>query len=176
MASRDDGGQIILLAGILLVIAFIVFSINLASLANLGQQVGRETENPLLDDYLLVRRALETSLVDELRTTGSGTPQVACPDLSQYANAVVAQLMEVQAHESMRGQAFDWADVTLPQPTLQVYTVQVTTTLSDGVTTAVETLSYKVTCTTTVPSGLMGGGPGGLSCTRTLRPFCVPVS
>jgi len=148
MESRDEGGQVILLAGILLVIAFIAFNIQLSILPSLGQQVGRETENPLLEDYLLVRRTLETLFPDEMRSTTSSTTLV-CPDGFEYMQKVRGQLSLLTALEGTRGQSFGWEklEVELMAGTTKNFEVRVTMRLSDVQTTVSDVVTYPVQCT-----------------------------
>lgn len=154
MASRDDGGQIILLAGILLVIAFIAFSIQLSVLPNLGQQLGRETENALLEDYLLVRRTFETLLVDELRSP-TDAADIVCPDGPEYLQRVSGQLTLLTALEGTRGQSFGWdrLEVERLDPSTTDFEVRITLRLSDGDTSAHEIVTYPVTCNTGTGTG-----------------------
>jgi hypothetical protein len=144
MASRQDQGQVILLAGILLVLAFILFSVQVAVLANLGQQVGRETENPLLEDYLLVRRSLESSLQQELRNATTG--KFDCPHLMDYGQRVRSQLELLTGLESNRGQAFRWSGLGVGHTAGFSMKVEAQLYLSDGFTTVTDILVYSVVC------------------------------
>jgi hypothetical protein len=162
MGSRDDGGQVILLAGILLVIAFVAFSIQLSVLPSLGQQLGRETENPLLEDFLLVRRTFETLVPDELRNPAQST-QFVCPDGFEYMQKVRGQLSLLAALEGTRGQSFSWERLEVERMggTTTNFEVRITMRLTDGITTVGDSVEYRFKCTT-------GTGTG-------CSPMCVAV-
>ena len=148
MGFRDDHGQIILLAGILLLIAFIAFSIQLSVLPTLGQQLGRETENTLLEDYLLVRRTLETLVPDELRNPLKPT-EIVCPDGPEYLQRLRGQLTLLAGLEATRGQAFAWdkLEVERKAPLTTKFEVKITMRFTDGVATTVgDEVVYPVTC------------------------------
>lgn len=150
MASRrrDDEGQVILLAGVLLVLAFILFSVQLSVLTNLGAQVGRETENPLLEDYLLVRRSLETVLRDELRDTRTST-LTPCPEPLEYGYRVKGILGLMSTLEANRGQSFHWDGLRTSNGAAAVI-VRIDLRFTDGVTTVGEQVNYTVSCTAPV--------------------------
>lgn len=104
MAREGEEAQVILLGGILLVIAFILFSTQLALLANLGQQTGRESETPLLEDYFAVRQGVQGYLKDEMRDSNG---VVRCPgDLTAFAIKYEAQSEYLSLLQSTRGTEF----------------------------------------------------------------------
>lgn len=143
MASRDDEGQVILLAGVLLVIAFILFSIQINVLVNLGQEAGREVENPVVDDYRLLRRAFQSVFEDELRSA-SGT--VDCPNLYAYAQRVRALVDHASALESVRGFFLSVNPLEMTSPSSTTIDVTMGVTFSDGTSTIIETVTYRITC------------------------------
>lgn len=147
MASRRDEGQVILLAGILVVIAFIMFSLQLSLLASLGQQAGRETQSPLVEDYLLLRRTLESLLPDELKDTAA---VVRCPvDMAEYKTRLNATLLLLAALEENRGQSFRGLILsdssTGVNPKTQYITIRLE--LTDGTSTVADEVEYNFKCT-----------------------------
>jgi hypothetical protein len=144
----------ILLAGILLVIAFIAFSIQLSVLPNLGQQLGRETENPLFEDYLLVKRSFETLLADELRSPTLST-NIVCLDGFDYLLRIQSHLTLLTALEGTRGQSFGWdrLEVERMGGTTTNFEVRITLRLTDGVTTVGEKVTYPVKCNSGTATG-----------------------
>lgn len=144
MARKGDDAQVLLLAGILVVIAFVLFSIQLSLLVNSGQQSGRETENPLLDDFLNARRSLESLLSDDLRDS-SGT--VRCPpDVSLAMSRVNSTLATLTALEENRGQSLVGILVAYSVVGTQV-SVTLQLQLSDASSSITDKLDYKFTCT-----------------------------
>lgn len=148
MREADDDGQILLLTGILLALAFILFSVQLALVANIGQQAGRESRNPVLDDYLQIRRGLDATLRDEMRNE---TGVLVCPkDQPGFEGKVRAFMAVLTQHEQNRGHAFtgeliaaDWSDSAQATIDVRLY-------LTDGVTTIQDTprftVAYDVPC------------------------------
>lgn len=106
----------ILLAGVLVVLAYLLFSTQTALLANIGQEAGREAANPLLSDYTVVRNSLATVLPQEL-TNAAGA--VVCPTTAQrtdWAGRVQNHLNLLSQLEASRGQNLigNFIDVKLP--------------------------------------------------------------
>lgn len=153
MASRNDEAQLILLAGILLTLAFMLFSIQLALLANVGQQTGRETETPLLEDYFGVRRSLQSYVLQEARPAPNGPtppPTTPCPtagaSFDDYADRVVAGLGHLAQLESDRGQAFRGTLVTKTLAAAS-FTLTIQLDFTDGPVIVQDRVEYKVNCT-----------------------------
>lgn len=142
MSDRDERAQILLLTGILLALAFILFSVQLALVANIGQQAGRESRNPVLDDYLQMRRSLDATLRDEMRNE---TGVLVCPaDQPGFEGRVRAFMAMLTQHEQNRGHAFtgqllaaNWADPAQAQIDVRLY-------LTDGMTTIQDTPRYTI--------------------------------
>lgn len=142
MSDRADGAQVLLLTGILLAFAFILFSVQLALVANIGQQAGRESTNPVLDDYLQIRRNLDATLRDEMRNSAG---DIVCPaDQPGFEGKVRAFMAMFTQHEQNRGHAFtgdldaaDWSDPNQAQLDLELY-------LTDGATTIQDTPRYTI--------------------------------
>lgn len=89
----------------------------MAVLANLGQQTGRETATPLLEDYLLARRGLQTYLTNELKNATTGV--LRCPaDLMEFQARVAGQLLYLQMLQSRRGQRFEGTILSLTVETV----------------------------------------------------------
>ncbi len=136
MSDRDDDAQILLLTGILLAFAFILFSVQLALVANIGQQAGRESRNPVLDDYLQIRRSLDATFRDELRNAAG---DIACPaDQPGFEGKVRAFLAMVAQHEQNRGHAFsgsldaaDWSDASRVNLDVALYVTDGSTKIQD---------------------------------------------
>lgn len=105
MASRrDDDAQLVLLAGVLIILAFLLYATQSAVLSNVGQQAGREAQDPVYNDYALVRVTLATTLHKEL-TDAAGV--VVCPDdIVAYGGRVQGMLSLLQGLEDNRGQLF----------------------------------------------------------------------
>lgn len=171
MASRavqDDHGQIILLAGILLVLAFILFSTQLALLASIGQQSGRESENPLLDDYLLLRRTIETQWTEELR---NATGVLVCPDMVIFGKRMVNQLELLEGLEKGRSNGLAWSELTLTRTSHVRLYGNLTLSLYDETTSIADRLSYGLTCdaATTPIQGPATCSPSPALCVLRLR-------
>jgi hypothetical protein len=135
---------VLLLAGILLALSFILFSVQLSLVANIGQQAGRETRNPVLDDYLLIRRSMANTIQAEM-TDADG--DVVCPtDPADIGGRVEAFLVMLANHEQKRGQALDGRllDVDIEVPN-QV-TVTISLQLTDGFSTIQDTLAFRYDC------------------------------
>ncbi len=153
--ARDDEGQVILLAGILLVLGFLVFSIQLDILPTLGQQVGREAENPLLEDFLMFRTNFEDASQDELRNA-AGT--VVCPDLLSYGHRMASYVRQLSQLEESRGHSFDTKNLTVAiGGAANALIVTLEYILTDGTSTAHDRFDYEFTCT--------GAVTGGAACT-----------
>lgn len=148
MREADDEAQILLLTGILLALAFILFSVQLALVANIGQQAGRESRNPVLDDYLQIRRSLDATLRDEMR---DATGVLVCPeDQPGFEGKVRAFMAMLTQHEQNRGHAFsgellgaDWSDPSQATIDVRLYVTDGTTTIQD---TPRFTIAYDAPC------------------------------
>lgn len=162
MASDRDGGQVFLLAGVLLAIAFVVLSTQLSLFASLGQQAGREVRNTLLEDYLLVRRTLETQIKEELRAE-NGT--LMCPDLTDFGGRVATVMSVLSTLEQNRGQSLSWRNLTFEEAGAGTIRVNATASLSDPTNSVADQITYTVACTGTItapppPGGGCGSLPG----------------
>lgn len=148
MRKADDDAQILLLTGILLALAFILFSVQLALVANIGQQAGRESRNPVLDDYLQIRRGLDATLRDEMHNE---TGVLVCPeDQPGFEGKVRAFMAMLTQHEQNRGHAFagellaaDWSEPSQATIDLRLYLTDGETTIQD---TPRFTVVYDVPC------------------------------
>lgn len=148
MASkRRDEGQIILLAGILLVLAYLLFSTQSALLATVGQEAGREASQPLFNDYIAIRNSISQLLEAEL-TNAAGTA-VNCPTSGQeWAGRVETLLSLLSQLEANRGQAFkgdfiSTAQTAIPgnrETIIDLY-------LTNGDATVMETTKFITACT-----------------------------
>lgn len=148
MSERSDSAQILLLTGVLLAFAFILFSVQLSLVANIGQQAGRESRNPILEDYLQIRRGLDATLRDEMRNQDG---LIECPeDKTSFEGRVRALLFMINQHEQNRGHVFsgdledaDWSSASQAVLDLRIY-------ISDGATTIQDTpryiIAYDVAC------------------------------
>lgn len=143
----------ILLAGVLVVLAYLLFSTQTALLANIGQEAGREAANPLLSDYTVVRNSLATVLPQEL-TNAAGT--VVCPTEAQrtdWAGRVQNHLNLLSQLESSRGQNLvaNFVNVVLPavnedaDPALELKTT-ITLYLTNGRATITDTVVFYTEC------------------------------
>lgn len=148
MAS-DERGQVILLAGILLVLMFILFSTQVALIANLGQQAGRETANPLLNDYLGLRRSLQAAFTQELERD-LGTSQ--CLSMDALAQRLGGRLIQLEDMSSNRGHVLGFANATINVPVAADRTIyfNLTASMTDGITTLEDHLRYVQTCIGTI--------------------------
>lgn len=144
----------ILLAGVLVVLAYLLFSTQSTLLANIGQEAGRESANPVLTDYSSIRSSIANVLSLEL-TDENG--DVRCPTVSQradWAGRVQAHLVLLGQLESSRGQNFlgNFLDVKLPaedEDLDSVLELKTTATLylTDGRATITETVAFYTECT-----------------------------
>lgn len=92
----------ILLAGVLIVLAYLVYSTQGATLQSIGQEAGREAAAPIRNDFLAIRSALAATIQFEL-TEATGV--VRCPtDASDFRGRVEAAMTLLQKQESNRGQ------------------------------------------------------------------------
>ncbi|MHB8603872.1 MAG: hypothetical protein ACYDCK_01350 [Thermoplasmatota archaeon] len=69
-AHDDDRGQLMMLAGIILILAFIVTALTLSQISDLEKQASQEQSSPLLNEYRAVRDKIGSTLAD---ATGTGT-------------------------------------------------------------------------------------------------------
>src|SRR5687767_9443159 len=94
----------ILLAGVLIVLAFFLYSTQSTVISSIGQEAGREAANPLLTDYQSLRSSIAIQLEFEL-WNAAGT--AICPtDEADYRGKVQAKLVLLSKLESNRGQVF----------------------------------------------------------------------
>jgi hypothetical protein len=139
----------ILLAGLLLVMAYLIFSTQTALLATVGQEAGREATNPLYAEFVGVRAGLAELLEEEL-TDSNG--DVQCPDLlTNWKGRVETMLTMLTQLESNRGQSFHGVyvggsldDVT--SDTGDELVTEVTLYLSDGDASIHEEIRYYTEC------------------------------
>jgi hypothetical protein len=148
----------ILLAGVLLVLAYLLFNTQAAQYTQIGQQAGRDVRNSVLQDVPVIRRFISTTLQEELRSdTGATFPCPAAapaPDLLLFANRAELLLRNIGVEEQNRGLDFqgqvidgpdaDTTAVTLAPPGLLV---DVTFSLADGSTFYKDAVQFKFTCT-----------------------------
>lgn len=142
-----------LLAGVLLVIAFILYSIQVALLANLGQQTGREVETPLLDDYALIRRGLQIQLEDEMRNplAPQANPPPCPSDRDEFGLRVISKLDHLARLESARGQSFEGTLLSIgrapPAPDPQTRTtISLQLNLANGPTRVSDKIDFSLPC------------------------------
>lgn len=144
----------ILLAGILLVMAYLIFSTQTALLATVGQEAGREATSPLSMDFISIRTTLAEILDDELRDS-SGV--IRCPTLnSNYQGRVDTMLAMLTQLEANRGLSFHGTfldldyeeritDVAPAVSNLELVTT-VRLYLSDGDASIIEEVRYYTDC------------------------------
>lgn len=144
----------ILLAGILLVMAYLIFSTQTALLATVGQEAGREATSPLFMDFIGVRTSLAEILDDELRDS---TGVIRCPTHnSNYQGRVDTMLVMISQLESNRGLSFhgtvldlDYEEV-ITDVAPAVSNLELVTTirlyLSDGDASIIEEVRYYTNC------------------------------
>ncbi|MBI2076912.1 MAG: hypothetical protein HYT80_00875 [Euryarchaeota archaeon] len=147
-SSRDDGGQLLLLAGVLLVISYVLFSSQASLIATLGQQSGREASNPVVIDYVAVREAIQVTLTRE-HTVGA---TVTCTAGTEAAMKVRAEaiLQNIALVESRRGLKF--AATLNGPPTVGAdefvgdFLYDLTLSLTNGETSINERAEFRVDC------------------------------
>lgn len=92
----------ILLAGVLIVLAYLVYSTQTATLQSIGQEAGREAAAPIRSDFLSLRTAIAATLQSDLQEA-SGVSR--CPtDPVDYKGRIEALLSLLQKQEANRGQ------------------------------------------------------------------------
>lgn len=92
----------ILLAGVLIVLAFLLYSTQTVTLQSLGQEAGREAASPIRHDFQALRTTISSTIELELTESG-GT--VRCPtDANDYKGRIDALLALLQKQEANRGQ------------------------------------------------------------------------
>jgi hypothetical protein len=133
----------ILLAGLLLVMSYLVFSTQTALLATVGQEAGREATNPVFSDYLGIRTGFAEFLKQEL-TDSAGLVQ--CPSLETNWKGRVETIMTMISQlESNRGQTFhgSFTDATI---TATEVTTIVEFYISDGDSLITEEVKFVTAC------------------------------
>lgn len=148
MAFRQhERGQMILLAGLLLVMAYLIFSTQTALLATVGQEAGREASSPIFTDFVGIRGSLAKFMEDELTDTSD---VVQCPDLlTNWKGRVESLLSMISQLESDRGQSFHGVYLTSSidtAPTPDRLTTEVTLYLSDGDASILDEVRYFTDC------------------------------
>lgn len=133
----------ILLAGLLLVMSYLIFSTQTALLSTVGQEAGREATNPVFSDYLSLRSGFAELLEEEL-TDSAGLVQ--CPAYETNWKGRVETMMAMLTQlESNRGQKFQgtWIDATIAATQV---TTEVRFYLTDGDAMIVEEIQFKTPC------------------------------
>lgn len=140
----------ILLAGVLLVMAYLLFSVQAAQFSQIGQQAGREVRNPVAADLPGLRSFLSIALQEELRKDSNPT-QFLCPRAAEFAAHAELILQNIGTHQQNRGLDFratvTSVDVNSPGPTGTVV-VHAQFTLSDGTSYYREKLDLTLSCNT----------------------------
>ncbi len=161
MASRrDEHGQMILLAGLLLVMSYLIFSTQTALLATVGQEAGREATSPLFTDFLIVRTGLAEAMDDEL-TDNAGVIQ--CPTrLTNWQGRVDTMLATITQLESNRGLSFHGTVVQVgsaefitdqaPAVSNLELLTEVQLYLSDGDASIIEEVRFYTNCVGAAPT------------------------
>jgi hypothetical protein len=154
MASRrDDRAQMILLAGILIVLAYLLFSTQTALLASIGQEAGRESTNPLHADYIAVRSGFAGIIESEL-TNSAGV--VKCPQLLSTWKArvetIVAMLEQLQSNRGLSFHGVFVGSVIQPLADLDgdgrlEMVTEIRLYLTDGDSSITEEVRYHTECT-----------------------------
>ena len=145
MASRpDDQAQMILLAGLLLVMSYLIFSTQTALLATVGQEAGREATNPVASDFLALRSGFAELLENEL-TDSAGVVQ--CPDsLTNWQGRVETMMTMLTQLQSNRGHSFHGTIVTAPTLVGGTLTTTVEFYLTDGDASIVDEIRFITSC------------------------------
>ncbi len=68
-AGREDGGNLLLLAGVILVLAFVGTAFTLQQVQDLEKQVSAEQDSAILSEYRFVRDKVGTTLNDAVSTS-----------------------------------------------------------------------------------------------------------
>jgi hypothetical protein len=141
----------ILLAGVLIVLAFFLYSTQSTVVSTIGQESGREAANPVLSDFQGLRSSIATQLKYELWNS-AGT--AICPtDEAEFRGKVQAKLVLIAKLESNRGQIFagNFLDMVPAvnvdsDPALELKTV-VRLYLTNGRSTVTDTVTFITECT-----------------------------
>lgn len=146
MAFRDDRqGQMLLLAGVILVLALISYSLEAQTRTQIGQQTGRELEKPVLDDFILLRRLFAQFAQEELR---SATGVVRCPtDLYEYGQRLESTLSLMVTYESERGHLMSATITSITQPIATRVVVAAHLQVADNELSADDDLKVTFDCT-----------------------------
>lgn len=92
----------ILLAGVLIILSYLVYTTQSAALQNIGQEAGRDAASPVFNDYHSIRNTLANTIQVDL-TDALGV--VKCPtDANDFRGRVEALLSLLQKLEANRGQ------------------------------------------------------------------------
>lgn len=108
----------ILLAGVLIVLAFFLYSTQSTVVSSIGQEAGREVANALPSDYQGIRSSIAVQLEYEL---WDSTGTAICPtDEAEYRGRIQAKLVLLSKLESNRGQIFtgNFIDAVIPATNL----------------------------------------------------------
>lgn len=142
----------ILLAGVLIVLAFFLYSTQSTVVNSIGQEAGREAANPLLADYQAIRSGIAVALNYEIRDQFS-IPR--CPrDEADYAARVQALLVLMAELESNRGQIFSGSFLDMVPESQNTYDsdagyeigTQVRLYITNGRATMTDTVTYVTGC------------------------------
>jgi hypothetical protein len=137
----------ILLAGVLIVLAFFLYSTQSTVISSIGQEAGREAANPLLSDYQGLRSSVAQQLKYEL---WNATSVPICPtDEADFRGKVQAKLVLLSKLESNRGQIFmgNFLDANIPVPNTSELETQIKMYLTNGRATVTDTATFVTTCT-----------------------------
>jgi len=150
----------ILLAGLLLVMSYLIFSTQTALLATVGQEAGREATSPLFTDFLVIRTGLAEVFEDELTDDGG---VIQCPTLlSNWQGRVDTMLAMITQLESNRGLSFHGTVISIgpeefitdvaPAVSNQELKTEIQLYLSDGDASIIEEVRFYTNCVGTVPA------------------------